>query len=199
MQAAGLPRGIKIRATREDDVSQARLRARWGLATAGLFAAAVLAADDSAAGIRWSVPKGWTAQPGRPMRVATYNVPAARGAAAGECAVFYFGQGQGGGVEENLARWAQQFENSGKPRRSERVVKGFQVYEIEVSGTYLAPGGPMMESRGKLPGYRLLGAIVETPQGFVFFKSTGPAATMEQARADFNRMIDSVARAGTPV
>ena len=73
------------------------------------------------------------------------------------------------------------------------------MYTLDVSGTYLAPGGPMMESHGKLSNYRLLGAILETPGGHVFFKATGPASTMEKARSEFERMIDSVARTGTTV
>lgn len=178
-----------------------RRTVRWAFApaTAAFLFAGALAAQDSAAGVRWSVPKGWTSQPARPMRVATYNIPAAPGSRAGECAVFYFGRGQGGGVEENLARWTEQFEQAGKPRRGERTVAGFRVHTIDLSGTYLAPGGPMMQSKEKLPNYRLLGAIVETPGGNVFFKSTGPAATMERARADFDRMIGSVLKAGVSV
>jgi hypothetical protein len=169
-------------------------------AAAGFLAAALLAAmEGTAAGVRWAVPKGWSAQPTRPMRVATYNIPASPGSAAGECAVFYFGRGQGGNIEDNLSRWMQQFEKAGKPRRSERRVREFRVHTIDLSGTYLAPSGPMMQPQGKLPGYRLLGAIVETPQGNVFFKSTGPATTMERARGDFDRMIDSIARATTSV
>ena len=54
----------------------------------------------------------------------------------------------------------------------------------------------MMQSQGKKPGYRLLGAIVEAPNGMVFFKCTGPAATISKAQADFDRMIGSLAKSG---
>ena len=169
------------------------------LALSSMVSFAALAAEDSAAGVRWTVPKDWTPQPARQMRVATYAIPAGKGAGAGECAVFYFGRGQGGGVDENLSRWTKQFEDGAPARRAHRTVRGIEVYTLDVSGTYLAPGGPMMESRGKLSNYRLLGAILETPGGHVFFKATGPAPTMEQARAGFERMIESVARTGTTV
>jgi len=159
-----------------------------------LFAVSVLAASASAGGVRWSVPARWKEKPERPMRVATYAVPAAEGAAEGECAVFYFGKGQGGSVEENLSRWAKQFDG-GSPKTETKTVAGLRVHVTDVSGTYLAAGGPMMQTQEKKPGYRLLGAIVETPEGLVFFKLTGPAATVAAARADFDALVRSLTKA----
>ena len=149
------------------------------------------AAEGSAAGVKWIAPASWKADTDRPMRVATYAIPAAPGSEAGECGVFYFGQGQGGGVEENLSRWAQQFEAASAPKKTEKTVRGLRIHMIDVSGTYLASGGPMMKSQGKKPGYRLLGAIVEAPRGLIFFKCTGPAATIGKAQADFESLIGS--------
>jgi hypothetical protein len=148
----------------------------------------------AAGGIRWTLPAGWTAGRTNPMRVATYAVPGAKGAEAGECTVFFFGPGQGGGVDENVARWAKQFEGSPAPKRWATVVAGLKVTRAEVKGTYLAPGGPTMQSTGKRPGYRLLGAIVEAPEGNVFFKLTGPAATVAAAEAPFDALVSSVRR-----
>jgi hypothetical protein len=128
------------------------------------------------------------------MRVATYKVPGASADAAGECAVFYFGPGQGGSVDENLERWTRQFEGSAKLDRSERRVNGLPVTLARLAGTYLAPGGPMMQSQGKRPGYRLLGGIVEAPEGFVFFKLTGPAATVGAAESSFDALVSSLSR-----
>jgi hypothetical protein len=159
-------------------------------------AAAALALEGTAAGVKWTVPASWKLETGRPMRVATYAIPAAAGAEAGECGVFFFGSGQGGGVDENLNRWISQFEGGAPPKKSEKTVTGFKVHLVDVAGTYLAPGGPMMQSQGKKPGYRLLGAIVEAPNGMVFFKCTGPAATISKAQADFDRMIGSLAKSG---
>jgi hypothetical protein len=126
------------------------------------------------------------------MRVATYEIPAAKGAAAGECAVFFFGPGQGGGIDDNVARWTKQFEGAPKAATRSAPVAGLQVTRAEVAGTYLAPGGPMMQSTGKKTGYRLLGAIVEAPGGNVFFKLTGPAATVASAQADFDALVASI-------
>jgi hypothetical protein len=126
------------------------------------------------------------------MRVATYAVPAAKGAEAGECAVFFFGTGQGGGIDDNVARWAKQFEGASAPKPTTTTVAGMRVTRTEVAGAYLAPGGPMMQSTGKKTGYRLLGAIVEAPEGNVFFKLTGPAATVGAAQAEFDALVVSL-------
>jgi hypothetical protein len=146
----------------------------------------------AAGGVRWTVPARWTAGAGSAMRVATYVLPAGKGADAGECAVFFFDSGQGGSVEANVERWTKQFEGAPKGERTTSPVAGMRVTRVQVAGTYLAPGGPMMQSQEKKTGYRLLGAIVEAPQGNVFFKLTGPAATVAGAQADFDSLVGSV-------
>ena len=158
-------------------------------------ASLLLALEGSAGGVRWTAPARWSAAAARPMRMATYTIPAAPGGEAGECGVFFFGKGKGGSVEENLSRWEQQFESAGKPKRSERTVHGMKVSLLELSGTYLAPGGPMMQSQGKKPGWRLLGAIVDAPEGLVFFKCVGPEAAMKAAQKEFDELVASVAPA----
>ena len=147
---------------------------------------------DAAGGVEWKVPARWTAGAGSAMRVASYAVPAAKGAEPGECAVFFFGPGQGGSVDANVERWSRQFEGTPAPARTNAVLAGLPVTRVQLSGTYLAPGGPMMQSTGKRPGTRLLGAIVEAPDGNVFFKLTGPAATVATAQAEFDALVGSI-------
>ncbi len=146
----------------------------------------------AAAGIEWTVPGTWTKGRGSSMRVATYDVPAAKEAEAAECAVFYFGRGQGGGIDDNVKRWARQFRENPTPGRTRRTVAGVSVTLVDVEGTYLNPGGGTMQSRGEKPDYRLLGAIVEAPAGRVFFKLTGPRTTIAAAQADFDALIGSI-------
>jgi len=129
------------------------------------------------------------------MRAATYTIPAAQGdPEPAECAVFYFGNSQGGGTDMNIDRWVGQFQTSNLPARSSREIDGMKVTLVQIAGTYLAPGGPMMESQGKKENYRLLGGIVEGPQGSVFFKLTGPAKTVGECEGEFDAMIGSLAR-----
>jgi hypothetical protein len=149
----------------------------------------------SIAGVEWKVPAHWKELPARQMRIATYGVPAAGGDGEdGECAVFYFGTGQGGDVAGNISRWASQFEGSPKPEQSSKEVNGLKVTMVSIAGSYLAPAGPMMQSQGKKENYRLLGAIVEAPEGSVFFKFTGPAKTIHGSEGDFNALVGSLAR-----
>jgi hypothetical protein len=156
--------------------------------------AAAPADSATAGGIRWTVPDSWTMGQGSAMRVATYAVPAAKGAEPAQCAVFYFGRGQGGGVDANVQRWSGQFKEKPAPRRERRTVGGLALTRVDVEGTYLNPGGGMMQSQGEKPDYRLLGAIVEAPQGNVFFKLTGPAATVAAAEAAFDSLLASIGK-----
>ncbi len=163
------------------------------LLLSGILLAAV---EGSSGGLRWTVPARWQVAGPKPMRAATYTIPGATGAEAGECGVFYFGNGQGGGVEENIQRWVGQFEGASAPKKSERTVNGLKVHLVSVSGTYLSPSGPMMQSGGKKPGWSLSGAIVEAPEGLVFFKCVGPAATIQKAQPEIDELLKSLAKAG---
>lgn len=148
--------------------------------------------ENSVAGVKWVVPPTWSEGPQKPMRIATYIIPAADGDGEGaECGVFYFGSGQGGDVQMNIDRWVSQFENA-NPNQSSKEVNSLNMTLVKIAGTYLAPSGPMMQSSGKKDNYRLLGAIVAAPEGSVFFKLTGPAKTVAAAEANFNSLVGSL-------
>lgn len=152
-----------------------------------LLAAALLAAD-SGAGIHWTAPSNWKAQGERPMRLATYQVQE-----SAECAVYYFGQGQGGSVQANIDRWIGQFQGSkSAPKVEKRTISGLLVTTVDVSGAYNGMGGPRAPEGPPKPDYRLLGAIVEGAQGSVFFKFTGPAKTVADNQAAFDKMLASL-------
>jgi hypothetical protein len=143
---------------------------------------------DSGAGIRWTVPSSWKSEGDRPMRLATYQVPE-----GGECAVYYFGQGQGGSVEANIDRWKGQFEGSkDAPKVEKRTIHGLKTTTLDVSGTYTGMGGPSAPQGPPKQGYRLLGAIVEGPQGSIFFKFAGPIKTVAQNQSAFEKMLSTL-------
>lgn len=152
-------------------------------------------AKGSVAGVQWSVPKRWSEEGARQMRAATYSIPAAEGdPEPAECAVFYFGSSQGGSVDANIDRWVSQFETGNPPAKSDREVNGMKVTLVQIAGAYLSPAGPMMQSQGKKDNFRLLGAIVEGPQGSVFFKLTGPAKTVGECEKEFDAMVGSLSK-----
>ena len=128
------------------------------------------------------------------MRAATYSVPAAAGDKEGaECAVNYFGPNQGGTVDANVKRWIGQMDGGEKnAKTAKRVIHGLNVTTVDTTGAYAGMAGPMSHGASK-PNYRLLGAIVEAPQGSVFFKLTGPAKTVAANQAKFDAMLNSIA------
>lgn len=180
-----------------------------GLGSASLFAESAASAKASAsldgaaqqqsraAGVRWTAPDGWKAEGPRPMRAATYAitpVPGDQGIA--ECVVNYFGPGQGGSVEANIERWKSQVQGpDGKPaaaKVAERKLRGLTITTIDASGGYSGMGGPIAASPKIVPGYRLLGAIVQAPGGTVFFKLTGPAKSIAANQQKFEQLLASL-------
>jgi hypothetical protein len=152
-------------------------------------------AKGKAGGVTWAVPKNWTVEPERPMRAATYAVAAQPGdPEGGDCSVIYFGPGVGGDNASNINRWVNQFENPDAPKTESKEISGMNVTIVQVGGAYLAPGGPMMAPTAKKENFRLLGAIVNSPGGPVFFKLTGPAKTVAAAEAEFDAMINSLSK-----
>jgi hypothetical protein len=155
---------------------------------------AFLLLGESGAGVQWVMPPSWKAEAQRPMRLATY-----RAGSDLECGVYYFGPGQGGSVDANLDRWIGQYlQADGKPSKAaakilKRTVHGLPVTTVDVSGAYTGMGGPTAQPGPAMPGYRLLGAIAEGPQGSIFFKFTGPSATVAANEPAFEKMIASLA------
>jgi hypothetical protein len=151
--------------------------------------------ENTAAGVLWSYPSRWTKGGPRQMRVVTYVVPPAQGdAEAGECAVSYFGTGAGGDADMNIARWSGQFEGGPSPTRKDDKVSGMNVVKVLIAGNYLAPAGPMMEATAKKENFRMYGAIVDAPDGRLFFKLTGPAKTIDGAMGEMDAMLGSLAK-----
>lgn len=151
-----------------------------------------------ALGLRWTAPEHWIEEaPENSMRVAQYRIPDS-GEPAASVVVFYFGPGQGGAPEANIERWARQF---AQPDGSDPVAaltldrgerNGFPVWRAEIVGTYDG-GMAMMGGRAEqLENWMLLAAIVETGSGPWFFKATGPRTTMEDERAGFEALLDSL-------
>jgi len=153
----------------------------------------------AAAGLTFSAPDGWRAQPtSSSMRVAQFALPREPGDAAdAELVVYYFG-GSGGSVEANIERWVGQMQQpAGRPSRSAatretRTVNGLAVSLVEVGGTYVAEMSPGNPARHNSPNYRLRAAVVQTPGGPYFIKLTGPARTVDAQSRAFDGFIASL-------
>ncbi len=148
--------------------------------------------------LTWSMPEEWISEPpANPMRQAQYRVAGAAG--DGQCVVYYFGAGQGGGPQANAERWADQFDQPDGGSSREILVteagetNGLPVLHVEVTGTY-TEGGMMMTGGPETtyPEYMLKGAIVEGPDANWFFKFTGPEETVRANSEQFLALVDSV-------
>ncbi len=147
-------------------------------------------------GLTILVPPSWVSQPpASAMRLAQFRVPATAGSGDAECVVFYFGPGQGGSVEANIARWESQFSTpDGKPVKAvvrPVTVGGMPVTAVELAGSYargvgMGPAGP------REPDQMLLVAIVQTPRGNLFFQLHGPQATVAANQEAFWTMIRGI-------
>lgn len=172
------------------------------VAAIAVTVASALAAETTRkedAGLRYSVPTSWQRVPApSDMRAAQYRIPrTGSDTEDGELVLFFFGKGQGGGVEQNLERWFAQFtQPDGRPTKevaviSKRKVGGLEITDVDVTGTY-RPGMMAGGGSAEKPSYRMLAAIVEGEGGPWFFRATGPNATIRDAHADFVTMLGSL-------
>jgi hypothetical protein len=161
-----------------------------------------LGADDppqtiTVRGITFDAPKAWaSSKPSSQMRLAQLKAPAAKGDAEPAELVLFAFPGGAGGVEANVRRWQQQFQDKdGNPPKidtEKRKGKNVDVTVVETAGRYVAavtPGSP--ETLDK-PNFRLLGAIVQTPDVAYFFKMVGPDKTMTDAKPAFDALVKSI-------
>lgn len=142
--------------------------------------------------IAFDLPAGWESQPpSSNMRAAQATIPGDAG--AGQFAVFFFGEGQGGGADENIRRWISQveFAPASDTGRQQFDAHGYLITWVDFEGTLKpAPmaGGP----KEPQPNSRMLAAVVEGPGGPWFFKATGPSATLAPQRDAFIAMLESI-------
>ena len=166
--------------------------AAGGAAPRGANARVPVVESASNPGLDWSVPPTWKNQGPTSMRLATYVVKGPKNTEA-QCAVYYFGSGQGGSIEANLQRWQGEFKEAAAPKLERINATGVAITRIRADGTYMAHVGMMGEgSETEMPNWAMLGAIAEGPRGSVFFKMTGPVAVMDAASADFDRMLKTI-------
>jgi len=166
-----------------------------------LAAASALAARTvrtEAAGLRFTLPSTWTRVPtAAESRAAQYRLPHAAGDDADtEFVLFFLGDGKGEGATETVDRWCERFtQPDGRPSRAAAVVtrstvQDLHVTAVDLAGTYVgANRGP---TQAGVSGYRMLGAIVEGKGGPWYFEMLGPAATVREARGDFDALVRSL-------
>jgi len=140
------------------------------------------------AGVRGPKPVKWLFRPtSSAMRAANYTVPGQDGSDAAEIVVFAFGPGQGGGIEDNIQRWASQFRSpEGGPVEPiiTELETSIPTTLIELRGDW-QPTGQGWFSKAQTG----LFAIVDPPSGRLFIRLGGPSPTVEANRSAFMAML----------
>ena len=125
------------------------------------------------------------------MRKAQLKVVGADKKENAEVVFFYFGEGGGGGTQANIDRWLAQFEEP-KDKLNSKVEQATvgqrKVSYVQAQGTYLSgmPGG----AKTPQPNTMLLGAILESDQGNVFIRLTGPLNLAKTSQPVFRKMVE---------
>ena len=139
-------------------------------------------------------PANWEWVPSSsPMRKAELKVESKDKSEKAEVIFFYFGESNGGGAQANVDRWLTQFKEPREKLNSKvdtAKINDRTVTFVQAEGTYMSGmpgGGPQTPQQNAM----LLGAILESDQGNVFIKMTGPAKLVKSSQETFNKMVRS--------
>jgi hypothetical protein len=148
--------------------------------------------------LKFTIPAKWKIEPVEsPARGGQWRVPPLHGEGeGGEVVVFFFGPGIGGTAKENIEAWiGTMFNAEGHPAAAEvkhHETGGLKISQVVIFGTYnrvvSLPGAPPVPKSN----YGLLGAVIENPQGNIYWRFTGPEALITANLPLFNKVIDSV-------
>lgn len=125
------------------------------------------------------------------MRKAQLKITDADKKDSAEVIFFFFGKDGGGRTKENIDRWLSQFEEPKEKLNSkveEVTIAQRKVTYVQAEGTYLSgmPGGPKTPQ----PNTMLLGAIIESDQGNVFIRLTGPIKLAKASQPALRKMVE---------
>jgi len=148
--------------------------------------------------LNFTIPSRWKIEPVEsPARGGQWRVPPLHGEGdGGEVVVFYFGPGVGGSAKENIEAWiGTMFNADGNPAAAEikhHQTGGHTITQVVIFGTYnqvvTLPGVPPVPKAN----YGLLGAVIENPNGNIYWRFTGPEPLITANLPLFNKVIDSV-------
>lgn len=133
----------------------------------------------------------WVDVSASPMRKAQLKIKDK--AESAEAVFYYFGEGGAGGTQANIDRWLGQFQEPKEKLNSkteETTIGKHKVTFLQAEGTYkggMTAGQPATPQ----PNSMMLGAILESEQGNVFIKLTGPAPLVKSSQDSFKKMVRS--------
>jgi hypothetical protein len=150
-------------------------------------------------GLKSHIPAAWKAQsPSGQERVYQFIIPKSEGDKDdAQLIVFFFGAGQGGGIEANIQRWknmvkpAEGAKESDTYKTTESKVGDVKVTMFEANGTYMFKKRAFdpNEKPEPRPDYRMVAVIFESKNGPYYFRMYGPQKTMEANKKGFEDWI----------
>lgn len=152
--------------------------------------------------LAFKAPEGWVREaPTMMMRREQFRLPK-QGTDTSDATVVVtvLGATDGGGVEQNLQRWASQWaQPDGSPSRERmkqlnRKLGPYDVIDLDLTGTYAVDetrmGGTKQYNE---PNWRLLLSWIQSPSGNYYVKLVGPAATVAHWESSFRSFVNSAA------
>lgn len=132
---------------------------------------------------QWTVPATWVAEPEKPMRIASWQTAASGDFA--EVIVTRFAVGGFGAMEANINRWRGMVGLAPVQNESEAQPTSIKVGAIDAKAYDFVGTGAEAK--------RVYVVLVPTNGGdrITFYRLQGSAAAVEQAKADFDRLIQS--------
>jgi hypothetical protein len=145
-------------------------------------------------GLEAPKPATWQWQPPRNAMITTnYTVPGVGESRAAHLNVYFFGEGMGGPISDNIERWKNQFRSPDgyevEPTIEEFEVDSMPVTYVELAGEWMQMGAAWY-TRDQL----FLAAIVDAPAGRIFIRFAGDDRTVEHNREPFMEMIHGLRR-----
>src|SRR5438093_9460573 len=136
-------------------------------------------------------PSGWQwVETASMMRKAQLKITDQKETA--EVVFFHFGEGGGGGTQANIDRWLAQFQEPKEKIHSkveEFAVGKRKVTYVQAEGTYLS--GMPSGAKTAQPNTMLLGAILQSDEGNVFIRLTGPVKLAKASDRKSTRLNSS--------
>ncbi len=179
--AAALAVVLGASACGRDDVTHFRVPKEPQAARSPAPAETFAPAPREGAGLRWTLPKGWTEGAGDPMRFATLKPPVAGKIDASVVVL----PGPAGGELANVNRWRGQI---GLPPLDEASLANARKV-LKTKAGPLKVYDFMSDSK---PGSRLVAGLTEAAGDTWFVKMTGDAEAVGAARADFMQLLGSL-------
>jgi hypothetical protein len=128
----------------------------------------------------------------RPMSQGGFSLLTADGTKTIDADFYHFGAGEGGAIEANVSRWKGQFQPAEgteaiKFERKQYTFGQRKATLVFIKGTFLSGG--MFAAKTPQPGSAMIGAILESEQGNVFVKFTGPEKDVDASKDAFMKLL----------